>query len=106
MFVERVRHYMVSALIALSNCSAVEEYVFMEVGTVIRDSDIMKVPQIEELFSNKYMAVIHSIPDNRFIDESVRLNMLEQYLGAKKINTGRSLFRKYKAHTTEIQNLV
>ncbi len=46
---------------------------------------------------------MHSIPDDRFIDESMRNSMLEWYVGAKKINTSRSLFRKYKAHTTEIR---
>jgi hypothetical protein len=58
---------------------------------------------MEEMFFSKYMAVVHSIPDNRFINESVQNIMPERYAGAKKINTGRSLFRKYKAHTTKIR---
>ncbi len=95
-FVERLHHYMTGALIGLSNRSAVEACIFMEVGTAISDLDTMKVPQMEELFFRKYMAVVGSIPNNLFIDESVRLNMLERYLDAKKINTCRSLFRKYK----------
>jgi hypothetical protein len=102
-FTERLRHYMAGALIGLSNRSAVEACIFMEVGTAIRDLDTMKVPQMEELFFSKYMAVVRSIPDDRFIDESVRNSMLERYAGAKKVNTGRSLFRKYKTHTTEIR---
>ncbi len=75
----------------------------MEVGTAIRDLDTMKVPQMEEMFFSKYMAVLRSIPDDRFIDKSVQNSILERYAGAKKINTGRSLFRKYKTHTTEIR---
>ena len=102
-FVERLRHYMAGALIGLSNRSAVEACIFMEVGTAIRDLDTMKVPQMEELFYSKYMAVVRSIPADRFIDESVQNSMLERYAGAKKVNTGRSLFRKYKTHTTEIR---
>ncbi len=100
--VEPFCHYIAGALIGLSNRSAVEACIFMEVGTAIRDLDTMKVPQMEEMFFSKYMAVVHSIPDNRFINESVQNSMLEWYTGAKKINTGRSLFRKYKAHTTKI----
>jgi hypothetical protein len=102
-FVERLHHYMAGNLSGLSNGSAVEACIFMEVGTAIRDLDTMKVPQMEEMFFSKYMAVVYSIPDDRFIDESVQNSILEWYAGAKKINTGGSLFRKYKAHTTEIR---
>jgi hypothetical protein len=70
-FVERLHHYMAGALIGLSNCSAVEACIFMEVGTAIRDLDRMKVPQMEDMFFSKYMAVVRSIPANRFIDKSV-----------------------------------
>jgi hypothetical protein len=75
----------------------------MEVGMAICDLDTMKVPQMEEVFFSKYIAVVCSIPDDQFIDESVQNIMLEQYAGAKKINTGRSLFRKYTAHTIQIR---
>ena len=101
-FVERLHHYMVGALIRLSNRSMVGACIFMEVEMAIRDLDTMQVPQMEELFFSKYMAIVHSIPNEQFIDESVRLNMLERYLAAEKIITGRSLFRKSKAHTTKI----
>ena len=102
-FVERLCHYMVGALIGLSNRSAVEAYIFMEVGTAIRDLYTMKVPQMEEMLFSKYTAVMRSIPNDQFIDESVKNIMLERYAGAKKINTSRSLFCKYKAHTIEIR---
>jgi hypothetical protein len=102
-FVERLRHYMAEALIGLSNGSAVEACIFMEVGTAIRDLDTMKVPQMKETFFSKYMAVVRSIPDNRFIGKSVQNSILERYADAKKINTGRSLLCKYKAHTTKIR---
>jgi hypothetical protein len=102
-FVERLRHYMAGALIGLSNRSAAEACIFMEVGTAIRDLDTMKVPQMEDMFFSKYMAVVRSIPADRFIDKSVRNSMVERYAGAKKVNTGRSLFRTYKTHTTEIR---
>jgi hypothetical protein len=94
---------MAGSLIRLSNRSAVEACIFMEVGTAIRDLDTMKVPQMEDMFSSKYTAVVRPIPANQFIDESVQNSMLERYTGAKKVNTGRSLFRKYKTHTTEIR---
>ena len=45
-FVERLCHYMAGALIGLSNRSAVEACIFMEVGTAICDLDMMKVPQM------------------------------------------------------------
>jgi hypothetical protein len=105
-FVERLHHYMAGALIELSNRSAVEACIFMEVGTAIQDLDTMKVLQMEELFFSKYMAIVRSIPNDQFTNESVQLIMLERYLGAKNINTGRSLFRKYKAHSPKIGSLV
>ncbi len=101
-FVERLCHFMAEALIGLSNHSAAEACIFMEVGTAICDLDTMKVYQMEEMFFSKYAAVLRSIPNNQFINESVQNIMLERYAAAKKINTGRSLFRKYKAHTTQI----
>ena len=70
-FVERLRHYMAGALIGLSNRSAVEACIIMEVGTAIRDLDTTKVLQMEEMFVRKYMAVLRSIPDDQFINKSV-----------------------------------
>ncbi len=58
---------------------------------------------MEEMLFSKYTAVMRSIPNDQFIDESVKNIMLERYAGAKKINTSRSLFCKYKAHTIEIR---
>ena len=101
-FVERVCHYMAGPLIGSLTHSMVEACIFVEVGTAIRDLDTMKVPQMKELFYNKCMSVVCSIPDDQFIDKSVQLNMLERYAGAKKLNTGRSLLHKYKANITEI----
>jgi hypothetical protein len=60
---------------------------------------------MEDMFFSKYMAVVRSIPNDRFIDKSARNSMLERYVGAKKINTGWSLFHKYKTHTTKIRKL-
>ncbi len=91
---------MAGALIGLSNRSALEACIFMEVGTAIRDLDMMKVPRMEDMFFSKYMAVVRSILADRFIVESVQSSILERYVGAKKVNTGRSLLRKYKTHTT------
>ena len=48
-FVEHLHHYMAGALIGLSNPSAVEACIFIEVGTAIRDLDTMKVPQMEKI---------------------------------------------------------
>ncbi len=62
--VEGLRHYMAGALIGLSNGSAVEACIFMEVGTAIHDLDTMKVPQMEGMIFSKYMAVVRSIPNN------------------------------------------
>ncbi len=70
-FVERLSHYMAGALIGLSNRSAGEACIFMKVGMAIRDLDTMKVHQMEEMFFSKYMAVVRSIPANRFINKSV-----------------------------------
>ena len=102
-FHERVRHYMEGKQIDNSNRVAVEVCIFVEVGTLIKDLEAMKIPVMEELFYNKYLRIVRSIPDERFARIELRSSMLEKYGGAKKPNTGRSLLRKYKTYVGEIR---
>ncbi len=82
------------------NRIAVEACIFVEVGTAIKDLEAMKmkIPVMEELFYNKYMRIVRSIPDERFARINLCLSMLEMYGGAKKPNTGCSLLHKYKTY--------
>ena len=63
----------------------------------------MKVPVMEELFYNKYLRIVRSIPDERFACIELHSMMLEKYGGAKKPNTGRSLLGKYKTYVGEVR---
>jgi hypothetical protein len=95
-FLERVRHYMGGKQIDTYNRVALEVCIFVEVGTIIKDLEAMKIPVMEELFYNKYLRIVRSIPDERFARIELRSSMLEKYGGAKKPNTGCSLLHKYK----------
>jgi hypothetical protein len=90
------------SLISLFNCSAVETCIFVEVGTAIKDLEFMKIADMEVLFFNKCVALVRSIPNDLFLDDSVHVSMLEKYVGAKKPNTGWSLLHKYKKDVGEI----
>jgi hypothetical protein len=102
-FHERVRHYMEGKQIDTYNRVAVEVCIFVEVGTLIKDLEAMKIPVMEELFFKKYSRIVRSIPDERFARLELRSSMLEKYGGAKKANTGKSLLRKYKTYVGEIR---
>ena len=102
-FHERVRHYMEGKQIDTYNRVAVEVCIFVEVGTLIKDLEAMKIPVMEELFFKKYLRIVRSIPDERFARIELRSSMLEKYGGAKKPNTGKSLLRKYKTYVGEIR---
>ena len=43
-----------------------EACIFVEVDTAIKDLEAMKIPVMEELFYNKYVRIVRSIPDERF----------------------------------------
>ncbi len=102
-FLEHVRHYIGGKQIDTYNRIAVEACIFVEVGTVIKDLEAMKIPVMEELFYDKYMHIMRSIPDERFAHIELRSSMLEMYGGAKKPNTGCSLLRKYKTYVGAIR---
>jgi len=85
------------------NRIAVEACIFVEVGTAIKDLEAMKIPVMEELFYNKHMRIVRSIPEERFARIELHSSMLEKYGGAKKPNTGRSLLHKYKTYVGDIR---
>ena len=62
-----------------------EVCIFVEVGTAIKDLEAMKVPVMEELFYNKYLRIVRSIPDERFACIELHSMMLEKYGGAKSV---------------------
>jgi hypothetical protein len=71
-FLERVRHYMGGKQIDTYNRVAVEACIFVEVGTLIKDLEVMKIPVMKELFYNKYMRIVRSIPEKRFAHIELR----------------------------------
>ena len=76
-FLERLRHYMGGKQIDTYNRIAVEACIFVEVGTAIKDLEAMKIPVMEELFYNKYVRIVRSIPDERFARIELCSSMLE-----------------------------
>jgi hypothetical protein len=76
-FLERVRHYMGGKQIDNYNRIAVEACIFVEVSTAIKDLEAMKIPVMEELFYNKYVRIVRSIPDERFARIELCSSMLE-----------------------------
>jgi hypothetical protein len=102
-FLKRVRHYMGGKQIDTYNRVAVEACIFVEVGTLIKDLEVMKIPVMKELFYNKYLRIVRSIPDECFAHIELRSSMLGMYGVAKKPNTGHSLLRKYKTYVGAIR---
>ena len=61
--------------------------------------DFLNSNDSDTSFADGVLGGAHGVSGGRNVDSDVDNN---EMLGAKKINTGRSLFRKYKAYTTEI----
>ncbi len=59
-----------------------EACIFVEVGTAIKDLEVMKIPVMEDLFYNKYVRIMRSIPDEHFARIELCSSMLEKYGGA------------------------
>jgi hypothetical protein len=96
LFLEHICHYMAPSLIGLSNRCAVEICIFVKVGTAIKDLKSMKIADMEVLFLNKYVPLVHSIPSDMFLGNSVHKYMIDKYQRAKKSNTGQSLLHLHK----------
>ncbi len=69
---------MAGNLIGTSNRSAVETCIFVKVGTAIKDLESMMMSDMEVLFYNKYVTIVHSICNECFMDNSVHLSMFEK----------------------------
>ena len=67
----------------------------------MRNMDPMKKERKESTFFAKYLSIIDEIEDDQFENaETVRENMRRMYKGAKKLNSSKSLWRKYEAELT------
>ena len=83
--------------ISESNCSAIKLCLLSEAGAFVCNMDPMKKDKKERAFFAKYLSIVDEIEDEQFKDEeSVRESMRQQYKGAEKDNSARSLWRKYK----------
>jgi hypothetical protein len=82
--------------------TAVELCLLSEAGAFVRNMDPMKKDKKERFFFAKYLSIIDEIEDDQFEDteNQVRENMRKMYKGAKKVNSPKSLWRKYKVELT------
>jgi hypothetical protein len=77
-----------------------------EAGAFVRNMDPMKKERKESAFFAKYLSIIDEIEDDQFENaETVRENMRRMYKGAKKLNSSKSLWRKYEAELTCLRTL-
>jgi hypothetical protein len=103
-FFDRLKHYMEGNLITEGNRASVEMCILVEAGAAVRGMDPMKKEKKERVYFAKYNATIDEIEDSMFSSKHVRQNMRMRYKGAKKDNTGTSLWRKYEAELRELRN--
>jgi hypothetical protein len=88
--------------ISESNRAAVELCVLSEAGAFVRNMDPMKKEKKERVFFDKYLSITDNIEDDQFENTGIPVRdiMRRIYKGAKKDNTPKSLWRKYKAELT------
>jgi hypothetical protein len=88
--------------ISESNRAAVELCLLSEAGAFVRNMDPMKKDKKERAFFAKYLSTIDEIEDDQFEkkENPVRENMRRMYKGAKKVNSPKSLRRKYEVELT------
>ena len=101
-FYSCLTHYMEGHKISESNRAAVELCLLSEAGAFVRNMDPMKKDKKRGLFFAKYLSTIDEIEDDQFENKEnpVRENMRRMYKGAKKVNSPKSLWRKYKVELT------
>ena len=100
-FYSHLSHYTEGHKISESNRAAVELCLLSEAGAFVRNMDPMKKDKKESAFFAKYLSIIDEIEDDQFENaETVRENMRRMYKGAKKLNSPKSLWRKYEAELT------
>ena len=73
---ERCSYYMDRAPITSSNRHAVEVVYMIEVETLCRNENTMKLPELQQKIFNCYKSLIHAIPVSRFGEVSLKESMV------------------------------
>jgi hypothetical protein len=102
-FHQRLKHYLEGIKISQQNRKAVELVIFVEAGTFVRNMDLMKKSNREEVLLSKYMNIINEIEDVLFEDDSVWVDMLNGYMGTKKELLGPNLLRKLDVEMRDVR---
>jgi hypothetical protein len=103
-FFERLDHYMERIPIKEENRKSVEIAIMVEAGAIVREMSTISKEMRASEFLSEYLSIINEIPDERFVDASVRNNMILRFKGMRKgdMSAGK-LQRKYESELTALR---
>ena len=104
-FLERLDHYMERNPISEENRRCVELAIMVEAGSIVREMGAMTKERREQAFHSEYMSLISEIPDERFVDVTVRQQMQLRCKGMRKGGdmSPANLHRKYESEITSLK---
>ena len=104
-FYERLEHYMESIPIKEDNRKSVELAIMVEAGSNVREMSTMTKEMRSTAFLSEYLDIVKEIPDDRFVDASVRNNMLVRFKGMRRNGdmSAENLHRKYESELTTLR---
>ena len=104
-FVERLDHYMERYSISDENCRSVELAIMVEAGSIVREMGTMTKERREQAYYQEYMSLISDIPNERFEEDDVRVQMQLRFKGMRKGGdmNPTNLHRKYETEMTSLK---
>ena len=79
----------------------------VEAGTAVREMSTMTKEMRSKCFHRKYLGIITDMSDSRFVDGSVRQNMMQRFKGMRGTEmTAENLLRKYEGEMTTLKKSV
>lgn len=104
-FYERLEHYMERIPIKEDNRKSVELAIMVEAGSNVREMSTMTKEMRSTAFLSEYLDIVKEIPDDRFVDASVRNNMLVRFKGMRRTGdmSAEKLHRKYESELTTLR---
>ena len=89
------------------NRKAVELAIMVEAGTAVREMSTMTKEMRSKCFHREYLGIITDMSDYRFVDGSVRQNMMQRFKGMRGTEmTAENLLRKYEGEMTSLKKFV
>ena len=86
------------------NRKAVELAIMVEAGTAVREMSTMTKEMRSKCFHREYLGIITDMSDSRFVDGSVRQNMMQRFKGMRGTEmTAENLLRKYEGEMTTLK---